>query len=287
MDLWNAPGTARADSLIDARLELHYAVQIAAAPGKQLLPERPDFSQQSFVWDAGAGVLAQGLVDAAVPFRSALRLSPPTLLLLGGDGGALAELALAGQTVEQARDWLAREIEGFGPTLAAPLESPEPPRCPGRPGGVPPHPLGQGTAFTDEPAEAFAEIERLFADADALLQEISRANPGASPVRCWPHHFDIATLIALDPEGDPETARSIGVGLSPGDCDRPLPYFYVTPWPYPEGRALPDLAAGGVWNTAGWTGAVLEYPALTAPERAREFLQTTVAECRRLLETTA
>ena len=34
--------------------------------------------------------------------------------------------------------------------------------------------------------------------------------------RGWPHRFDIGLLISFDPAADPEEARSIGIGLSPG-----------------------------------------------------------------------
>ena len=52
----------------------------------------------------------------------------------------------------------------------------------------------------------------------------------ATPVRCWPHHFDIATLLNIGQEN----LQSIGIGLSPGDSNNREPYFYVTMWPYPD-----------------------------------------------------
>jgi hypothetical protein len=71
------------------------------------------------------------------------------------------------------------------------------------------------------------------------------------------------------------------VGLSPGDSSYAEPYFYVTPWPYPESPALPQLPAGAAWHRTGWFGAVLTGTAIfrdvegTLPRRAeivREFL---------------
>ena len=88
-------------------------------------------------------------------------------------------------------------------------------------------------------------------------EELVAGDPAASPVRCWPHHFDVGSLIALDADAEPEEARSIGVGFSPGDGSYDQPYFYVTPWPYPDTAALPTLEAGAEWHTGGWTGAVL------------------------------
>jgi hypothetical protein len=63
-----------------------------------------------------------------------------------------------------------------------------------------------------------------------------RVGPGA--VRCWPHHFDIATLLSLG-RGDPEGAAAIGIGMSPGDAYYPQPHFYISPWPAPPADALP------------------------------------------------
>ncbi len=44
--------------------------------------------------------------------------------------------------------------------------------------------------------------------------------------------------------------------MSTGDAAYDQPYFYVTPWPYPEAGSLPRLGLGR-WQTAGWVGAVL------------------------------
>jgi hypothetical protein len=287
MPSWEPLGSVTAEALIEARLELHWAAQAAAAPGKQLLPPQPDHGQQSFTWDAAAGVLAQGVVAAPSPFRSALRLAPPALLLLSPRGGVLAELALAGHTLDDTYDWLAREVEAqLGRSLPQPLE---------RPAEMPAHPVGSDAPFAVAEPAAFAELAALFAPADSALRAATAGQPGASAVRCWPHHFDLASLIALDPAADstadPESARSIGLGLSPGDGGRALPYFYVTPWPYPKGQTLPPLAGGGTWNLKGWVGAVLEYPKIltTATADARQdqvatFLSSALAACCRLLE---
>ena len=71
------------------------------------------------------------------------------------------------------------------------------------------------------------------------------------------------------------------MGLSPGDSSYGEPYFYVTPWPYPDSPAPPPLPAGAAWHRTGWFGAVLTATAIfrdvggTPPARAqmvREFL---------------
>ena len=89
----------------------------------------------------------------------------------------------------------------------------------------------------------------------------------------------------------PEQGHAIGLGMVPGDEGRPEPYFYVTPWPYPERRELPPLPAGGTWNTEGWLGAVLAAPsfmdagqgAAAQAEAVETFLRSAAEACRRLL----
>jgi hypothetical protein len=281
MSDWETLGAVEPRNLAEARRQIHWAAQAVAAVGKQLLPHQHDYGEQSFTWLAGPRVLAQGLVDGPRPFRAAVRLADPTLLLLGETGEPLARMPIEGRTLEEAYEWVRREAEALlGRPLEKPLERPE---------GIPDHPVATGAPFHLAGSPAPAELERYYSDADRLLSGLHDRNPGASPVRCWPHHFDLATLILLDPGADPETARSIGVGFSPGDDGRPEPYFYVLPWPRPAG-GLPSLD-GGAWNTEGWLGAVLEAADLTTAgsngaqrERIERFLNSAVQACRELLE---
>ncbi len=91
---------------------------------------------------------------------------------------------------------------------------------------------------------------------EALRKKHKRFKPGPGPIRCWPHHFDIATVIELE---DPKkkNARSIGIGLSPGDDYYAQPYFYLSPYPRPDTESLPELPAGGRWHTREFFGAVV------------------------------
>jgi hypothetical protein len=282
------PLTMDPHTLLDARLQLHWAAQVAAAVGKQLLPPQADFSEQSLEWRDGPRVLAQGLVhgagDGAQPFRSAIRPYPPALLLLGPADEILRELPLAGQTLDAAYDWMRREVEALvGRPLAEPLARSE---------GIPSHPVATGAPFAFPDAAAAAEVSHYIADAYLLLKDLM-AREDSSHVRCWPHHFDIAILIQVDEPGtDPEHARSLGVGLSPGDDAIPRPYFYLLPWPRPArpAESLPALDGGG-WHTEGWLGAVLdstEFAGTADPQQQRQrcerFLNSAVAACYELLE---
>ena len=113
--------------------------------------------------------------------------------------------------------------------------------------------------------EAAAEV------LEAVRAKTASLRPGPSPVRLWPHHFDIAVLVSLD-EGSAESARSIGVGVSPGDASYAQPYAYVSPYPAPEAPRLPALPPGGHWHTQDFFAAVATADALLAQGDPRAAL---------------
>ena len=103
-------------------------------------------------------------------------------------------------------------------------------------------------------------------------------------MRCWPHHFDLATLTTLtarDPTG------YIGAGLSPGDDYYDEPYFYVSIHPKPDPAALPDLPALGHWHQRDFIGAVATARSIVAaknPQAATDdFLRAAVDGALKLL----
>ena len=268
-------------ALYAARLQLHHALQVAASVGHTHVPPTQDMSHSSFSWHVGLGAL----IGRTTPqgYRTGLRFEGPTLLLLEADATVHASLDLVGATQEDGYRWLAGAIASFGAGDGVHHD-----RFIRSPYDLPEHPAAEGAPFHHDPL--YAELTGWFANGHRILSPIAAAHEGASPVRCWPHHFDIATLIALDPgAADPESARSVGVGMTPGDGGIGEPYWYVTPWPYPADPELPELPAGG-WNTEGWLGAVLrgsemERSSAAAQEaQASAFLDAAVAACTALLD---
>jgi hypothetical protein len=69
-------------------------------------------------------------------------------------------------------------------------------------------------------------------------------------VRCWPHHFDLDTLVELG------RGRTMGLGYCPGDefCDEP--YFYTSMYPEPSIPKLPLLPAMAHWHTYKFLAAL-------------------------------
>jgi hypothetical protein len=124
-------------------------------------------------------------------------------------------------------------------------------------------------------ADALLELSAWFANAELSLVRIQRQMIGrqlaASDVRCWPHHFDLATLVSF-----PALDAKVGVGLAPGDEYYDEPYFYVSVYPQPDSVALPHLPNRGHWHTHEFTAAVMPAHQIVAANNqkavADEFL---------------
>ena len=230
----------------DARLQLHWAVQVPAGVGRTLNPPRPDDSHTSFTWSRPLGALMQEPINGT---SAGLRLRDLTLVL-ARDEEPIAELSLRGRTLDNGFAFL----EGyFGKALKRPdVELPD-------------HPIAHGAKFDANPLD-LALFAQHYAVAASVCDEVRATEPRAGLVRCWPHHFDIATLIDLG------NSHTIGVGLSPGDDSYDEPYYYVTPWPYPTTNGLGQLRIGD-WHTQGWVGAVLRPGKPDQQELIRPFIE--------------
>lgn len=279
IDGWRGLGAVAPADLVSARLSLHWAAQIVSAAGSSWLPAADDFSHTALLWDHGlAGLTSQELFGG---LRAGLRFETLELVLLDKEGGELDALPLASKTLDEGLGWLAAALSerlGEARELTRPTHD------------LPEHPAGQGEPFAVVCRESAGELARWFGNAARALTPTVDAVPTASPLRCWPHHFDIATLITLVADEDAEKAKSVGVGMTPGDGSYAEPYVYVTPWPYPDGMTLLELPAGGRWHMEGWFGAVLTGTRLL--ERSEPvgqggllltFLDAAVAACREML----
>lgn len=215
----------------DALLQLHHALQAAAGVGRTLIPARPDDSHTNFSWSEKHQALVQECVGGK--FRSGLRMCDLALLLIDAEDRVIDQFCLRGKTLG---DGFRFYEERVGTMLARPGEP------------LPQHPVLGGACFAAMD-EFLSQIASMYGEAAAILEHVRAQNPTASPVRLWPHHFDIATLIALPDD------KSIGVGFLGGDANIPEPYWYVYASPMPE-KTLPPLSVGR-WYAGAWKGAVL------------------------------
>jgi hypothetical protein len=150
---------------------------------------------------------------------------------------------------------------------------------------LPAHPIATGAKYNAGGLlrDALADLSAWFANADLLLSNLERQMSArtysTSPVRCWPHHFDIATVTNL-PTQKHGTIGYVNAGLSPGDEHYDGPYFYVSMFPEPDPALLPRLIEPGHWHTHDFTAAILTWDKIieskTPPTTCIDFISTAV-----------
>jgi hypothetical protein len=243
---WMSLRPDRARSLVDTRLQVHHAAQLASAFGISYAEPATDDSHTNLEWMDGA-LVSRPLLD----IRIALRVSSLTLDVAG------RSFSLPGRTTLTVTEWLRETLstggfDGARYSLERHFE-------------LPAHPVADGAPF-DASEGDLEELSRWLANGALVLERLRAADPRASEVRCWPHHFDIATLITVRP------GQTVGVGLEPGDGYYAEPYFYVNlhPRPHPDALVGLPLGSGGWWHTRDWIGAVLPGSSLTLDPRGQE-----------------
>ncbi len=237
------PGQLDPRALSAARRALHHAAQLVSGVGDSLLPARADYTHSAVAWseDHGPRLVGQPLPSG---HRVALQLLDGALVVDDASGAAVARLTVAGSTPADALAKLGEALVACGAAArGVKLSAPD--------WDMPPL---DGPTLPAVDAAAAAELARWYGLASLILEDVKRAWAGASDVIVWPHHFDIATLIAIDPDPHAAGARSVGVGLSPGDGSYDEPYVYVSPYPAPE--TLPPLRDVEA-RDSGWIGYVI------------------------------
>jgi hypothetical protein len=275
----NQPYTFNSYELAQARIQLHFAIQPLAATSLALVKEQTDFSHMALQWDDHLGFITQAITFLK-SYRIALDPVTLTLEIVGDSDRVISVFALSDRTLSEAFDWIRTVIKGLGGAaeLITPISYP--------PDDFPDSDLAlSGTFSCKFPTSSLADY---YASANQVLQALTQSEPLASTVRIWPHHFDIATLISIPSEINGEE-KTIGVGLSPGDSSYGEPYWYVTPYPYPENREnLPILVGNGFWHTSHWVGAVLTASQFGKPnasiDQIKTFVNSAIAACKDLLK---
>jgi hypothetical protein len=245
---WTRLGSVAPVDLTDATLELHWAAQFLASAGQTFAEPSPDDSHRAMSWSPKLTALVSAPFAGAYPFRAALRPSDLTLLLVDRADNVLGAHPLSGTSRDEGYEWMslgmATYLGGAPPVVGRPDYD------------MPDHPIQHGARFSP-PSESLITLEALYDTAASTLGDIVSQRDDASGVLCWPHHFDMATLITLERGDDGAPTKTVGVGMAPMGGGFAHWYWYVTPWPYPDASALPALGPRGTWHTEGWTGAIL------------------------------
>jgi len=238
--VWPMLHNPQPTTLCAARALAHRAAQWPTRAARANLDPVADDSHSALAWHADkAAFLSQPLKGGV---QVGLRVGVHELLFAKGE--ATEAFSLVTNTDAEAAAWLDAKLAAAKLKPAAGVKLPY---------DMPS--LSFARAVDEGPG--LAALAAWFAAGAEVLDELrikyKRHKPG--PSRCWPHHFDIAMVLDLDP-GKEKDARAIGIGLSPGDDYYAQPYFYVSPYPKPDAENLPPLPEGGRWHTRDFFGAV-------------------------------
>ena len=250
--------------LTAARQLCHNACQWPSKAARANLTARQDDSHSALLWSSEHGALVSQPLDRAQTARLGFRFGDRTLVWIA-DTGVETRYELAGTTNADIGGWVDATLAAAGLARATGVSMP-----------YVLDPVDYD-ALCDE-AEAVSALGAWYRESDtaltAVVERFGHLAVGNVVVRCWPHHFDIAALFTLE-DGDPKTARSIGVGLSPGDETFQEPYVYCTPWPAPD--ELPDAPAKMTWHTEGFTALVCPASRITAGDDVTAIFEDSVA----------
>jgi hypothetical protein len=231
--------------LVNARLLSHAAVQWASRAARANLEAALDDSHSNLGWSVEHTALLSHEMGADSRYQIGFSFATASLLWLV-DGQSVDTLPIADNSDKAAGLWCDTHLMAVDlkPTGEA----------------IMPYALDAveyAQLTSDGIAAELACLGAWYAWTQAQLERLVNVHgaKAVSPptIRCWPHHFDIATLFSLE-GGDAEHAKSIGVGLSPGDGSYVQPYLYCNPWPVPG--SLPPAAQPMHWHTDGFTSLV-------------------------------
>ncbi len=232
--------------IAEARVLVHLACQPLSRAARANRVAESDDSHSSFVWHAGHNALVTLPLDQAQRLQLGFGFSDVSVLWLEDE--RIVDRLHVGDTDELGVNaWVDQHLARAGLVSIAEAQMP--------------YTLEATPDFVTL-ADMDREVRILgdwFAVAHEVLTEIvctfGKIAVRPPSIRCWPHHFDLAVLLQLD-AGDAEVARSVGVGLSPGDEHYDQPYFYCSPWPISEATLLPELPPPLRWHTEGFTSAI-------------------------------
>lgn len=250
--IWKSLGAAPPRKLVKAHFQPFQLAQWLARFARGYLEAAPDDSHTSLEWRRDLHILATD--EARIGGRQlALGLDLRDLTLVTLVDGEIADEALMhGLKDKAAGDWVREQLRAFDIDPKA-LDAPPPYT-------IPPSPyVSRRTYDVQKDVVALSELSRYFDNADFLLRGLAEKHrdikPGPAPVRLWPHHFDMATMITLE-VGNFETARAVGAGLAIPDRLHKEFYFYTYPWPRNIRDDLPKLRSKSAYQYDGFFGAV-------------------------------
>ncbi|GAB5495574.1 MAG: hypothetical protein Phyf2KO_06540 [Phycisphaerales bacterium] len=220
---WELAGHDETDLASSWALASH-AVRIPGIVGKSWASPRGDAQHASMTWMSGQGLLDGIFVSEPIagerPMRGVIRLWNLELFLVEESGSPIATTELVGKSIAEAHSWMVSAIENEAGPAPRPVQEPQ---------KLPEHPVADGAPVGDLSQLAHAELIRLYSNTAAVLEQVAWTMSGATPVRMWPHSFEMSTQVRLGPKEE-SPPRFIVMGLAPPGKLSLSGYWYVAPW---------------------------------------------------------
>lgn len=248
---WKKLGNEDFDGIRSVRDNVHLAIQNVSALGRSYSFKSNNDEFAALNWIEQSQRLAgYWISNEKTKIRSSFSFPDFSIYLINDAMETVSQLELEGKKHTDIMVWLEEQVanQGFDTSplhFKLPYEVPHFSNIRNKP-------------FTVQPTEHIIELASYYHNAYLICNAVKKGFGLTSETICWPHHFDLATLLTIKDTGDSETSTSIGVGMSPGNLHEPIPYFYVAPWPYPnDPDALPGLSTAK-WVQDQWVGAKLD-----------------------------
>ena len=210
-------------------------------------------------WYSGQGLLdglfASEPVSGERPMRGVMRLWNLDLLFVEESGVPIDSTEVGGKTLSETREWMINAVteQAGDPPRPVPDNQPKPE-----------HPVADGAAFGELSQMAHAELMRLYGNTAAVLEQVSWTVEGASPVRVWPHSFEMSTQVRLSAP-DEMPPKLIVMGLAPPGTLAAGGYWYVAPW---RSNVQNDTDSWDKLPIGEWTSGKDEIPIAVLPIEA-------------------
>ena len=242
MTYWKKLSKDKSNQLADIRSQLHKSTQLVALAARGQLPESKEDKYASLIWNTEKKLLVSQFFGDQKNIQTAIDFSSFSLVVLVEEI-IYQSFDLNNKTIDEALNWLKGVLQKLlidtsSLSLKLPYKFLED--------------VLPGDQLHIENTDISSELTIWFDNTFNVLNSFKQNKSKTPDIWIWPHHFDIAMLWEL-PEG-----KSIGMGLSPGDKYIANPYYYISPYPYPNKKDLHEIKPiVGNWHTEDWTGLVL------------------------------
>ncbi|MEM7549115.1 MAG: DUF5996 family protein [Bacteroidota bacterium] len=247
---------------------LHQAVQLIALVARHIRPRVEDDHYANLNWSPDRSAMLGNILELeGHNYRAGMQLSTLKIFILK-DNNEVDHFSLIGKTYEEAFEILKEKWSRAGfDTGRFELELPY---------EIPTYPETDGVTFKIDNPKAAEIIIKCFDTTQTLLEKFKKQHEHVDQIKCWPHHFDLATLKTFPKK---YKDASIGIGFSPGDESIKEPYFYVNCWPYPNSDSLEVKKLNyGSWNLERWVGTTLTYTQILKANNQQKAIQSYLEE---------